>query len=141
MNQNESRLRTDASRTRYVALALIPLAVIVATVLGTVAATHVISQAFAEMQVSAGVTSPYVLRKEATLAPIPTPKMPGMVVPPSVHAVLSAQSSRTSEQVRVATVEPAPKRVPIGSAKLVSVPIKAKPAQLTESPYARVAAQ
>jgi hypothetical protein len=54
MNQNNAKFRTDASPTRYVALAVIPLTVIVATVIGTVAATHIISQAFAEIQASAG---------------------------------------------------------------------------------------
>lgn len=140
MNQNNAKFRTDASPTRYVALAVISLTVIVATVIGTVAATHIIAQAFAEIQASAGVASRYVSRNGAKLAPIPTPPMPGLVAPPSVQIVLSTQSSRILEQVRVATtLEPAPK--PITGAKLLSVPIKVKPVQVAESPYARVAAQ
>jgi hypothetical protein len=139
MNKNDSRLHADVSR--YVALATIAFTLIVATVIGTMTATHVISKAFADIQASAGLPSPYASRKEAALLPIPTPQMPGLVAPPSVQAVLSTQSSRMLEQVRVATLEPAPKRVPIRSAKLVSVPLKAKPAQVAESPYAQVAVQ
>jgi len=140
MSQNDATFRTDSSPTRYVALAVIPLTVIAATVIGTVAATHIISQAFAEIQASAGVASRYLSRNGAKLAPIPTPSMPGLVAPPSVQIVLSTQSARVLEQVRVATMfEPAPK--PITGAKLLSVPIKVKPAQVAESPYAQVAAQ
>jgi hypothetical protein len=140
MSQNDAKFRTDSSPTHYVALAVIPLTVIAATVIGTVAATHIISQAFAEIQASAGIASRYVSRNAAKLAPIPTPSMPGLVAPPSVQIVLSTQSARVLEQVRVATMfAPAPK--PITGAKLLSVPIKVKPAQVAESPYAQVAAQ
>lgn len=137
MNQNYK----NAWRARYVALAVIPFALIVATVIGTVAATHVISKAFAEIQASAALTSRHVPGTEGTLVPIPTPQMPGLIAPRGAQTVLSAQSSRMLEKVRVATLASAPKPVPMRSARLVSVPLKAKPAQVAESQYARVAAQ
>lgn len=140
MNQNNSRVRTNASR--YIALATIFFTLVLATVIGTMTATHVISQAFAEIQASAGVASPYVPRKEAALVPIPPPQMPGLVAPHGVQTVLSTQSSRMLEQVRVATLEPAPRRPALRSIKISSVPgLNAKPVQVGESPYARVAAQ
>ena len=138
MKVNDSRLRTDASR--YVALGMIAFTLICATIIGTMAATHVISKAFAEIQASAGLGPAYLSRKEAALLPIPTPQMPGLAAPPSVLTVLSTQHSRMLEQVRLASLEPAPKRIPTKSAKLVSVPIKG-PAQVAAAPYARVAVQ
>ena len=139
MNKNDSRVRTNASP--YVALATIVFTLILVTVIGTMTATHVISHAFAEIQASAG-TSAYLARTEATLLPIPTPQMPGLVAPHGVQAVLSAQSSIMLEQVRVATLEPAPRRPALRSIKISSVPgLTAKAVQVGESPYARVAAQ
>jgi|ERR1700674_357567 hypothetical protein len=140
MNQDSSTIRMDSSRLRYAGLALIPFSLIVAAVVGTVAATQVISKAFAEIQASAGVTSRYVSRKEAVPVPIPTPQMPGLVAPLSVQSILSTQGARTLEQVRLATLEPA-KRPVLRSVKIASPKLNSAPAQLVGSPYAKVAVQ
>jgi hypothetical protein len=81
-----------------------------------------------------------VLRNGGTLYIDGGKPMPGLVAPPSVQIILSTQSARVLEQVRVATMLEATSK-PITGAKLLSVPIKVKPAQVAESPYARVAAQ